>query len=276
MANGEPPNRTKTPGALAKDYSLTPTVQMTGINPGVMNPENPLIYIGKQEGIYDPGYGRVDVDKYVPLDFYLTQGRQLSAEQTQKVWEIAEKKFGYLPSDIQGFDSTFQFLATEAWRHQLQTGEKVTPFEWYDIWEKKSGDYMGRQGAGGGGGGGAAQPTRGVVETVNFTDPGTAKTVLDQALQQYLGRTATTKELSQFKKALTSVQEDMPSVTTTDTDLVTEKGELTQKTRQTGQSPMNVQSFAQAYAQAQEGSAEYQAATDLMDSFISAIAGDIL
>ena len=273
MANGEPPNRTKTPGTLAKDYSLTPTVQMTGINPGVMNPDNPLIYIGKQEGIYDPGYGRVDVDKYVPLEFYKTQGRQLSAEQTQRVWEIATKKFGYLPSDIQGYDSTFDFIVTEAWRHQLQTGEKITPFEWYDIFGEKSGPYM--QGLGTGDGG-AAQPTRGVVETVNFTDPGTAKTVLDQALKQYLGRTATTKELSQFKKALMSVQEDMPSVTTTDTDLVTEKGELTQKTRQTGQSPMNVQSFAQAWAQGQEGSAEYQAATDLMDSFISAIAGDIL
>jgi hypothetical protein len=244
---------------------------MTGINPGVMDPENPLVYVGQEEK-YTTGGGVSSVDRYVPLEFMVEQGRNLSADQTQKVWEIAEKRFKYLPSDVQGYDSTYRFLVTEAWKHQLATGEKVTPFEWYDMWSKKGGKYS----EDGGGGGGAAQPTRSVSEVVNFSDPGTAQTVLNQAMEQYLGRTATPKELSQFKKALTSVQEDMPSVTTTDTDLVTEQGELTQKSRQVRQSPMNVQSFAEAYARGQEGSAEYQAATDLMDSFISAIAGDIL
>lgn len=98
-----------------------------------------------------------------------------------------------------------------------------------------------------------------ITQTVNLTDPGTAEILIDQALQSYLGRKASNKEVNQFRKALTKAEMGAPN--TADIEGST----------QIGGGGFNPSQFAQQYAEGMEGSAEYQAATTFLDSFIGAI-----
>lgn len=110
-------------------------------------------------------------------------------------------------------------------------------------------------GAGGGGGGGAPQ----ITKTVNLTDPGTAETLVDQALQQYLGRRASETEITEFRKALRKAERKSPNEVDIEGDTQITKGGF------------NPATFAQQYAEGMEGAAEYQAATTFLDSFIGAL-----
>jgi len=98
-----------------------------------------------------------------------------------------------------------------------------------------------------------------ITQTVNLTDPGTAEILIDQALQGYLGRKASDKEVKEFRKALTKAEMDSPN--TVDV----------QGNTQIGGGGFNPSQFAQQYAEGMEGSAEYQAATTFLDAFIGAI-----
>lgn len=109
--------------------------------------------------------------------------------------------------------------------------------------------------SGGGAGGGAPQ----ITGTVNLTDPGTAETLVDQALQQYLGRRASEQEVTEFRKALRKAERGSPQ----EVDI-----EGTTQIRSGGFNPAT---FAQEYAEGMEGAAEYQAATTFLDSFIGAL-----
>jgi hypothetical protein len=111
--------------------------------------------------------------------------------------------------------------------------------------------------SGGGGYGGSAGPTA----SVDLTDPGTAKIILDQALTQYLGRKANEKEIARFTKALRAEQMDNPNTVTLSADGTT-------AIRDGG---MNPAAFAEDYALRKEGAAEYQAATTFLDAFIGSL-----
>ena len=138
-------------------------------------------------------------------------------------------------------------------------GLRMTPFDAFDHMldqEARRGLLIGGGGAGGGGGGGPQ-----ITETVNLTDPGTAKVVLEQSMAQYLGRTPSQKEFDNFLKALRGAEEAAPR-----------KADVS-GSRQTTSGGVNAQAFAQEYAASQEGSAEYLAATEYMDAFMSALTG---
>ena len=111
-------------------------------------------------------------------------------------------------------------------------------------------------GAGGGAGGGGGPV---ITKSVNLTDPGTAETLIDQALQQYLGRRASDREVKQFRKALRKAERGAP----TEVDI---KGDT-----QIRKGGFNPATFAQQYAEGMEGAAEYQAATTFLDSFINSL-----
>lgn len=116
---------------------------------------------------------------------------------------------------------------------------------------------FGASGKAGGGGRGGGGPR--ITQTVNLTDPGTAEILIDQALQGYLGRKASDKEIKQFRKALTKAEMGAPQ-------RVDVEG-----TTQIGSGGFNPSQFAQRYAEGMEGAAEYQAATTFLDAFIGAI-----
>lgn len=114
---------------------------------------------------------------------------------------------------------------------------------------------LGAASTGGGGGGRAPE----ITKTVNLTDPGTAETLINQALQQYLGRQASDVEVKQFRKALRKAERGAP----TEIDI-----EGTTQIRKGG---FNPSTFAQEYAEGMEGAAEYQAATTFLDTFIGSL-----
>lgn len=136
----------------------------------------------------------------------------------------------------------------------LKRGEKVPVIEALD---QVIANFATEQGGGGAGGGGGGGPR--VTATVNLTDPGTANTLIDQALQGYLGRKASDKEVKQFRNALTKAEMASPQ----EVDI--------QGTTQVASGGFNPATFAQQYAEGMEGAAEYQAATTFLDSFIDAL-----
>lgn len=115
--------------------------------------------------------------------------------------------------------------------------------------------------AGGGGGRGGGAPT--ITGTVNLTDPGTAETLIDQALQNYLGRRASDDEVKQFRKALRKAERKSPR-----------EAEI-KGTTQVTKGGFNPAAFAQQYAEGMEGAAEYQAATTFLDSFIDSLSARV-
>jgi len=137
-------------------------------------------------------------------------------------------------------------------------GLRMTPFDAFDeLLERDAARGLlpggGRSGSGRGG------PA--ITETVNLTDPGTAKVILQQSMAQYLGRSPSQKELNNFMSALRGAEEAAPR--TADVS----------GSRQTTSGGVNAQAFGEEYAMSQEGSAEYLAATDYLDAFMGALAG---
>lgn len=151
----------------------------------------------------------------------------------------------------------FWEMAVDVTRAQANLGKRVPVIQAFDQILANStaaGLTPGGTRAGGGGGGGPR-----VTQTINLTDPGTAETLIDQALQQYLGRRASNDEVRKFRKALTRAEMESPRAA----DI---EGE-TQITR----GGFNPATFAQEYAEGMEGVAEYQAATTFLDSFIESL-----
>ena len=185
----------------------------------------------------------------------------LSPKATQKIAQDAQKWAGYSnPVPQQNLPGFYQNMVKIAYQAQTQFGVKISPLEAYDWWKKKTGGIYasatGTGGAGGGGGGGGvAAPTK----RVNLTDPDTAEQLVNSALETYLGRRANAKEIDAFRGALRKKEIRNPTEVDIQGDTAITKG---------GVSP-TVQ--AEKFAMAQEGAAEYQASTTLLDTFIQSI-----
>lgn len=136
----------------------------------------------------------------------------------------------------------------------LKRGERVPVINALD---QVLANFATEQGGGGAGGGGGGAPR--ITATINLTDPGTAETLIDQALQGYLGRKASEKEIAQFRKALTKAEMGAPR----ESDI--------EGTTQITSGGFNPSTFAQQYAEGMEGAAEYQAATTFLDAFIDSL-----
>lgn len=154
-------------------------------------------------------------------------------------------------------DPVISDLLDAASYRYVKYGEKVTPLDAsiqaIESWNKLIG------GPGGGGGGGAAAPTK----AVNLTDPGTAKTLLNQALESYLGKKASPKEVDTFLKALNVQEMKNPTDTTIQNGMVVRSGGF------------NPATFAEDYAAGMEGAGEFKAATSLLDTFIGSLANPV-
>jgi hypothetical protein len=98
-----------------------------------------------------------------------------------------------------------------------------------------------------------------ITKAINLTDPGTAETLLDQALQNYLGRKASNKEVTEFRKALRKAEMGSPTETDIEGETMIRSGGF------------NPATFADSYAQGMEGAGEFQAATTFLDAFIDAL-----
>lgn len=155
-------------------------------------------------------------------------------------------------------------------------GRRVSPLDIFEsVVSSETASGAGASGGGGGGGGagGGGGPTTSISTTtsVNLTDPSTARGLVNQALTQYLGREANAKEQEAFLRAL-NAQERMNPTVTRQRSVSQSSGSTVSQTQDVmSQGGFNPSTFAQEYAQGQEGAAEFQAATGLLDSFMSAL-----
>jgi hypothetical protein len=105
-------------------------------------------------------------------------------------------------------------------------------------------------------------------ETINLTTPSGARSFLDGALGNYLGRAPSAKEYRMFTQALNAAEEAAPemitSVTTTTPGQATQS-RTTKARREGGIVPGQ---YATEWARSQEGVAETQAGTTLLNAFL--------
>lgn len=270
-----PPNALPQPfyKYMPQPNALSGTVNISGVN-AAANPnavylkESKWAYMGTQK---DPKTGKMqdtfmdvagaDVSYYFLSNAAKEQlNKQMDALYGKGVWEpswvnkaysrgLQASAYAYanMGKRVTALDATMQFLAEDA-----AAGVN-----------KKSGS------------GGVAGPstTMAVTESVSLTDPMSARKMVDTALENYLGRRATAKEAAAFYSALGKAEEKSPTVTT-QVSTTTPGGGVTKvrsKTRSEGGFNANV--FAEDFARGQEGSAEYQAATTYLDSFIGSLEG---
>lgn len=106
----------------------------------------------------------------------------------------------------------------------------------------------------GGGGGGSS-----VTSQIQLTNPDQAKQLINSAMAGLLGRRATNDEYKKFLKTLNSAERSNPMVTSVEGDTVTVTG---------GTSAAQI---AEDFVSSRPDYAEFQAATGLMDAFISAL-----
>lgn len=178
----------------------------------------------------------------------------------KKLADLMTKEFGGINRWTPKYrDNFIDKLVNAAAFAYGRNGQKISPLNVLESQIDAYSQMTGGSGGGRGGGGGAKAPTK----AVNLTDPGTAKTLLNQSLEQYLGRQATPEETAKFTKALGVAEMKNPTDTTIQNGMVVRSGGF------------NPATFAQDYAAGMEGSGEYQAVTSVLDTFISSLANPV-
>jgi hypothetical protein len=119
--------------------------------------------------------------------------------------------------------------------------------------------------------GGSGGVSSSVQKSVRLTDPSTARGLIDQALGNFLGRAADPQEQKAFLKALNVQERQNPTVTRQTT--VSGGGSSSSTSSTVG--GFNPSTFAKEYAAGQEGAGEFQAATSLLDTFISSLGAKV-
>jgi len=121
------------------------------------------------------------------------------------------------------------------------------------------------------GAGGAGGVSVSFQKSVRLTDPDSARKLMNTALSQYLGKSATTQEQETFLKALNFQEKAAPVMTKSTT--TAGGGSSSTSTVTTGGFDPSV--FAEEYAQGKEGAGEFKAATSLLDTFIKSIGAKV-
>jgi hypothetical protein len=188
----------------------------------------------------------------------------MSEKDRKRLGDITVQRFGFdsARNNQTYMQSTWNEMVTGAANAGKWASQPISPWDW------GAGAYRGEGGAAGAGSGGGAGAYTGPVKTVNLTDPDTAMGLIDQSLQSSLGRAANQMEKQRFMEALREYETRNPIITTP----TMSGGQVTGSVRSGGANP---QMFAQRFAQAQEGSAEYAASTTFLDAFLGALGNPV-
>jgi hypothetical protein len=191
---------------------------------------------------------------YRPVSYAVAMFDMLTPQQRKQWSDLVAKNIGYEGS-IERQRSLWESTTLRA----AQLGQITQqPISAWQLMQQDAEYEAGRRAAKGSGG-----AYTGPVTQVRLTDPDTAMALIDQSLQGALGRSASQKEKQRFMSALREYEMQNPTVTTGD-----KTGSVT-----TGGS--NPQVFAQRFAQAQEGSAEFSTATTFLDAFLGALGNPV-
>lgn len=191
---------------------------------------------------------------YRPVSYAVAMFDMLTPKQRGEWANLAKSYIGY-DASIERQRSLWESTTLRA----AQLGQITQqPISAWQLLQQDAEYESGRRASKGGGG-----AYTGPVTQVRLTDPDTAMALIDQSLQGVLGRSASQKEKQRFMSALREYEMKNPTVTTGG-----QTGSVT-----TGGS--NAQVFAQRFAQAQEGSAEFSAATTFLDAFLGALGNPV-
>lgn len=237
------------------------------------------VYIGSGYAEYSggtptAGYAPMS-DMTVSVDAAAKAFDSLSPAAMREVKRAADAAYRYDVPAI-NLPSFYEMMVKGAYQIQQSTGLKVTPLEYPEYMKQALGEDAFGVRAKAGAGGGYKGPVTTVSETesINLSDPSTARQFLDSALGQYLGRRPTDTEYQSFTKALNAAQEEAPSITESMTTTTPQgAGRSRVKSRQRTTGGMSEAQFATEYARSQEGAAETAAGTTGFDVFLEAIGG---
>lgn len=215
------------------------------------------------------------LDRYIPVQDAYNMLSSLSPDAIKKFDSTMDKYYGkgkWEPSWRSGLWNKSVGAASYALTYN---GQRLSPLDALDsvLASETGGSGAGVGGGSGSGGGGYSGPvtSRQTSTNINLTDPTTARGLVDKALSSYLGREANVKEQAAFRKAL-NIQEKMnPSVTQQTSVTTPGVGTSDTVSQSQTQGGFNPSVFAEEYARGQEGSAEFQAATTMLDTFIGSL-----
>lgn len=218
------------------------------------------------------------VARLVPITDARYMMETLAPAERKKLNDATTAYFGHNRWDPSWQDGVWERAINISANSYAYGGESnaITPVDAFGlvIQNMQGSGGRGGRGGGGGGGGGYSGPVTTVQTTksVNLTNPTEARTLVNKALSDYLGREATGREQQNFLKALNFQERRNPSVTR-QRSTTTPQGVAmnTVESEVMSQGGFNPSTFAQEYAQGQEGAAEFQAATNLLDTFIGAL-----
>lgn len=235
----------------------------TGLPPITPEAAASGVYSGTQYDYVGGSQGVAAKDVFVPLQQAWGGYGAFSPEEEALMVQIMNAKRGVGQWGKQEISSVYADGIGMSNYIVASTGRRVTPLQALSDFYLKGEDIPGYEapstGRKGGGGG-----YSGPVTQTRLSDPMTAESLLDNSLRTYLGRSATPKEKDKFLQALNSYERKNPTVTTP---------AGTGFTVTTGGAQPSV--FAEEYAQAQEGAAEFQAATTYLDSFLKSLGNPV-
>ena len=152
-----------------------------------------------------PDYG-MKLDTFQSVEVASQAFWKFTPEQDKQLSAIMEADTGYAPRSMESKKAYWENLVKLTASYTAATGDNYqSP---WDMGGKIVAQSSGGQGAGGG-------PSVSFYETeqVNLSNPSTARSVMDSAIGQYLGRSPNKKEYNNFLATLNGFEEDSPTVT---------------------------------------------------------------
>jgi hypothetical protein len=218
------------------------------------------------------GSATAPIDRFIPVQDAYNMLPSLGPDAMKKFDSTMDKYYGKGKWQTSWKSGLWNKAVGAASYALTYGGKRISPLEALDGVLQNETSGSGANGAGGAGAYTGPVTTTSTTKSVNLTNPTEARTLVNNSLTQYLGREATKKEQDAFLAAL-NAQEKMSPTTTTQVSTTTPHGKSmnTVESQVQSEGGFNPSTFAQEYAQGQEGSAEFQAATSLLDTFIGSL-----
>lgn len=260
----------------------TPLTQRMSLPPLTQQQAAQGVYVGERQmegvtntntiyGVARASQGLNTEPVFVPQSDMWKGYLTLSEDGQKTLDSIMDAKYGAGKWGPSWRKNVWSELVQASLQTTMYTGERMSPLD-IGVAGYINGDprFQSGDGSGGGGGGGGGGGYSGPITQVStrLTDPDTAGYIVNQALEQYLGRGATAKERDAFTKALNAHEAKNPTVSVT-----TPGGAGMSSSVTKGGS--NAQAFAEEYGAAQEGSAEYTAATTFLGAFMDSLSNPV-
>lgn len=217
-----------------------PTDTLIYLGPGYGTPGTP----GRPKRAATPGTDMFTVDQ-AKAKFI-----DLPGEDKERFLNSIKGVTGKRPDDFFSQQYYWDKMVDAVGAYSSQTGQNISVFDYADKIAQQSTPTAG------GGGGPTTQFTR--TESVNLTDPSTARGLLDQTLGNYLGRNPTQMEYARFLKVLNAQEEASPTITESTTRSTPSGSTVSVRTKGKTTGGVDKGQLAREYAQSRSDYAETQ------------------